>query len=81
MIVFGIINLIGPYNNELSFFYNFIHGNGYAMGSLGPIYFHNLKNHKYGFRLNNDNHFFRVTSNRQRGKSLNRITLLSGKFL
>ncbi|OUX32719.1 MAG: hypothetical protein CBE24_03010 [bacterium TMED264] len=62
-------------NNELSFFYNFIHGNGYAMGSLGPIYFHNLKNHKYGFRLNNDNHFFRVTSNRQRGKALNRITL------
>ena len=62
-------------SNELSVFYNFIHGNGYAMGSLGPIYFRNLNNHKYGFRFNNDNHFFRFTSNRQRGQALNRITL------
>ena len=62
-------------DNELSVFYNYIHGNGYAMGSLGPIYFRNLNNHKYGFRFNNDNHFFRVSSNRQRGQALNRITV------
>ena len=64
--------------DELSTFYNFINGSGYAMGSLGPIYFHNLNNHKYGLRFNNDNHFFRITSNIQRGKALNRVTV--GQF-
>ena len=61
--------------NELSAFYYYTQGDGYAMGSLGPIYFKDLRNKQFGLRFNNKNHFFRIVSNIQRGAALNRITV------
>ena len=57
-------------DNELSIFYNYTDGKGYAMGSLGPIYNKGLTNHQYGVRFNNKNHFFRITSNNQKAKNM-----------
>ena len=61
--------------NELSAFYNYTGGNGYAMGSLGPQYNRDLINHQYGLRFNNKNHFFRITARNQTGDAVPRTAI------
>ena len=60
---------------ELSAFYNYTGGNGYAMGSLGPQYNRDLINHQYGLRLTNKNHFFRISSRNQTGEAAPRTAI------
>ena len=62
-------------DNELSAFYNYTGGNGYAAGSLGPQYVNDLVNHQYGLRFNNQYHFLRITARNQTGKSINRNSI------
>ena len=62
-------------NSEVSAFYNYINGQGYAMGSLGPVYNRDLSHHQYGLRFTNDNHFLRVTSVNQTGDATFRTNL------
>jgi Outer membrane receptor for ferrienterochelin and colicins len=61
--------------NEFSVFYNYEEGKGYAMGSLGPIYNRGLKRHQYGFRFNNNNHFFRFLRTNQIADAAFRLSL------
>ena len=49
-------------SSELSVFYNYIMGRGYAMGSLGPIYNRDMNQGQYGIKYNNRNHSFRITT-------------------
>ena len=61
--------------SELSAFYNYTEGNGYAMGSLGPQYNRDLINHQYGLRFNNQNHFLRITARNQTGEAVPRTAI------
>ena len=61
--------------NELSAFYDYTEGSGYAIGSLGPLYIKNLTNHQYGVRLINDHHSLRVSSRNQRADAASRTSI------
>ena len=61
--------------NELSAFYNYTGGAGYAAGSLGPQYVKDLINHQYGLRFNNQYHFLRITTRNQTAISINRNSI------
>ena len=54
-------------DSEFSAFNNYIKGEGYAMGSLGPVYNKDLIHNQSGLSFTNDNHFFRITSVSQTG--------------
>lgn len=62
-------------DNELSAFYNYTGGNGYAAGSLGPQYIKDLINHQYGLRFNSRHHFLRITARNQTAESINRNSI------